>query len=258
MTLEESSTSLLLETLDPKVAKEVLRHLCRTDLFFLAKEILGYKDLSEETHGPLCRLLEAKIPRRKLIVCPRGSFKSSLGCVAFPIFRALQNPNIRILIDSELFSNSANFIREIRGHLEGVPLTRLFGEFKNRKDWQSASLTIKQRSKNLKEPTFIAGGIGTTRTGQHYDIIVMDDLNSESNSGTPEACDKVYRHYLYNNAILEPNGEVAVIATRYSGSDVVQRIIDTELEDEQRESLGQKVQSVITRGPGRDKIPMPM
>lgn len=230
---EESLKSLLIEEqvnqLDSESLNHVIKELALNDLFFLAKYLLGYKDLTKRTHGEICEVLQDQKVKRKLIVCPRGSFKSSLGVVAFSIFRAIQNPNIRILVDSELYTNSSNFIREIRLHLESTALTSLFGEFRTRHDWASGNLTIAQRTKNLKESTFSSGGIGTTRVGQHYDLIIMDDMNSNSNSQTPEACDKVYRHYLYNNAILDPGGEVVVIGTRYSGSDLIQRILENEV-----------------------------
>jgi hypothetical protein len=151
--------------LDPAVLREAYYNLCRTDLFFLAKQALGYKDITERTHGNICRILESEVPKRKLLVCPRGSFKSSLGVVAFSIFRALQNPSTRILVDSELYTNSANFIREIRGHLESELMESIFGNFKTKGDWTAGSLTIAQRTKNLKESTFTASGIGTEKTG---------------------------------------------------------------------------------------------
>lgn len=216
---------------------EALKELAREDLFFLGRELLGYQDLKRRTHGSICELLQNTSIRKKLIVTPRGSFKSSLGVVSFSIFRALQNPNVRILIDSELFTNSANFIREIKGHLESADLVQLFGEFKTRSDWTSSTLTIKQRTKNLKESTFTASGIGAEKTGQHYDIIIADDLNSPSNSQTEEGRKKVVDHYRYLNAILEPGGEFVLIGTRYAADDCYGFVIENELDEVERERL---------------------
>lgn len=226
--------------LDPDILREAYSELCVKDLFFLAKQILGYKDINEQTHGDICRLLETQVVKRKLIVCPRGSFKSSLGVVGFAIFRALQNPNTRILIDSELYTNSANFIREIRGHLESELLAGLFGTFKTKKDWTESTLTISQRTRNLKESTFTASGIGTEKTGQHYDLIIIDDANSPKNSQTEEGRQKVIDHYRYLNAILDPGGEMVVIGTRYAANDIYGFIIENELSEEQQTKLGFK------------------
>lgn len=218
--------------LTPEICIAAMRSACTTDLFFLSKEILGYKDLTERTHGNISRLLESKDIQRKLIVTPRGSFKSSLGVVGFSIFRALQDPNIRILIDSEIYTNSSNFIREIKGHLANPVLEGAFGDFRSKSDWTEGSLTISQRSRNFKESTFTASGIGTEKTGQHYDLIIADDLNSPKNSQTDEGRQKVIDHYRYLNAILEPGGEFVLIGTRYAANDIYGFVIDNEIDEE--------------------------
>lgn len=41
---------------------EVDRVRCRTDLFFLAHDVLGYSDLTESIHRPLCQLVESVNP----------------------------------------------------------------------------------------------------------------------------------------------------------------------------------------------------
>lgn len=211
-------------------ASLALHQAALSDFYWFAKKILGYKDLTRRTHGQICKILEATTPRRKLIVCPRGSFKSSLGVVAFSIFRACQNPNVRILIDSELFTNSSNFIREIRGHLENPVLCSAFGIFRGRGDWTSGrTITIKQRQFNLKESTFTASGIGAEKTGQHFDIIIADDLNSPSNSNTEEGRKKVIDHYRYLNALLDPGGEFVLIGTRYAADDCIGFVLENEI-----------------------------
>lgn len=205
-----------------------LAETAKSDLFFLAKEVLGYRDILQRTHGPIIDALQ-KPNKRKLIVCPRGSFKSSLCVVSFSILRLLQRPNIRILIDSELYTNSKGFIREIQAHLESELMTAVFGEFKTRRGWSEGAITIAQRTKNYKEPTILAGGIGTEKTGLHFDLIIMDDLNSPNNSQTPEARAKVIDHYRYCNAILEPDGEMVIVGTRYSSDDLIGHVLANEM-----------------------------
>lgn len=202
------------------------RLLFQRDLFGMARDLLGYQDLSWNTHRDMIWALQAPT-LRKLIVMPRGTFKSSICSVAYPIWLLLSNPNLRILLDSELYTNSKNFLREIAQHLEGEPLTSRFGTFKSR-IWNEGELIISQRTKVLKEATLTASGIGAEKTGQHYDVIIMDDLNSPKNSSGPELQDKVIEHYRYNLAILEPNGIMVVVATRYSANDVPGVILRTE------------------------------
>lgn len=199
----------------------------RQSLYLTAKILLGYKDLTWRTHGPVIAALEAETIR-KLIVMPRGSFKSSLVSVAYPVWCLLKDPNLRILIDSEIYKNSKNFLREIRGHFENEQLVRLFGKFKST-TWNEGEIIISQRNRILKEASITCSGIGAEKTGQHYDMIVMDDLNSPSNSNTPEACIKVVDHFKYTQAILDPGGTLVLVGTRYSANDAIQFVLDNEI-----------------------------
>lgn len=190
--------------------------------------VLGYKDITLSTHGQIIETLMDEC-KRKLICVPRGCFKSSLGVVSYCIYRILNDPNIRILIDSELYTNSKNLLREIKLHLESQALTDLFGEFKTDHTWNESEITIQQRTKNLKEATITSGGMGTTKVGQHYDLIIFDDMNSDNNSQTQEGREKVIQHYRMATSILEPHGTIVVIGTRYAQNDLIGFILDNEI-----------------------------
>lgn len=209
------------------------REKYRKSLYALCKDLLDYKDVNASTHGNIINALECD-STRKLICVPRGCLKSSIACVAYPIWLLINNPNLRILIDSELYTNSKTFLREIRGHLESPTLKLLYSDFITR-PCNESEITIKQRKINRKEASITVGGIGTTKVGQHYDVIIMDDMNSPNNTGTPENAKKVVDHYRYNISILEPKGTLVVIGTRYSASDLIQHILDNEVKE--REGL---------------------
>jgi hypothetical protein len=209
-------------------AEEAQRNFFRESLFLTGKCLLGYNEMTWGTHGPICDALANPRTTRKLVVVPRGCFKSSIGSVTFPIWHIIRNPNVRILLDSELYTNSKNFLREIKDHLINPRLERLFGTFKS-STWNEGEIIVGQRTKVHKEATITCTGIGAEKTGQHYDIIVMDDMNSPSNSNTPEGCQKVINHYRHMQAILEPNGIIVIIGTRYSAADLIQSVIDNEV-----------------------------
>lgn len=204
-----------------------IRSIYRKSLYKTAKDLLGYSEIDLSVHGKTLAALEST-KKRKLICLPRGSFKSSLCTVSYPIWRMLRNFNIRVLIDSEVYENSKNFIREIRGKLESPEIIHYFGYFVS-KQWAEGAITVAQRTKIYKESTFTASGIGAGKTSQHYDLIVLDDLNSEKNSSTPEGCKKVIEHYQRTIGLLEPDGEIVVVGTRYSSSDVIGYILDKEI-----------------------------
>lgn len=209
---------------------EAIREAAKKSLFITASCFLGYKDVSPRTHREVIECLESLITR-KLLVVPRGSLKSSLGCVAYPIWCLLNNPNERILIDSELYTNSCTFLREIKAHLQNPLLTSIFGEFKT-KVWNESEIVIKQRTKAFKEASITVGGVGTTKVGQHYDRIIGDDYNSPQNSKTPDMAQKIIDHYKYNLSILEPEGTYVIIGTRYSENDLIGYVLREQLKVE--------------------------
>lgn len=186
--------------------------------YFFSKINLGYKDLDKDAHDEPVRVLESKATR-KIIVEPRGTFKSSLAVVAYPIWRLLKDPNLTILIDSEIYSNSKNFLREIKGHLKSDWFIKCYGDLEGPK-WDEGEIIIKTRTRNRKEASITVGGIGTVKVGQHYDLIIGDDYNSPRNSDTPEKCQQVIDHCRYNLNILNPGGEYVFTGTRYAELDI--------------------------------------
>lgn len=200
--------------------RSIRADLYAQDLFTFcrAKDGLNYPDVNWKTHGEIIEILEAP-SKFKLIVVPRGTLKSSIVCVGFVIQSLLRNPNERILIDSDVYTNSKNFIREIKGHLESPRLMSLFGDFKSA-NWNEGEITVKQRNKIFKEASVTAGGVGTTKVGQHYSMIIGDDYNNDKNSNSPEMRQKVINHFKHNMSILEPGGTYVITATRYAEDDI--------------------------------------
>ena len=113
---------------------------CRTDLYFLCKEVLGYEQMVPHVHQELCDYTTSVLPNHPgisniegfdpsknflLLLEPRGVFKSSIVTIGLTLQYVLNEPNARILIDSETFSKSKAFMREIIEHLMGNPKYRL-------------------------------------------------------------------------------------------------------------------------------------
>lgn len=164
---------------------------------------------------------------RKLICVPRGTLKSSICCVAYSIWLLINNPNLRILIDSEVYTNSTTYLREIKGIMQSEEFIEIFGNIKSDL-WNEGEILIK-RDKNLKEASITCGAIGTIKVGQHYDVIIGDDYNSPKNSDSPEQRKKVIDHYQYNQSILEPGGIYVLVGTRYAEEDIIGWVMKNEL-----------------------------
>ncbi len=220
-----------LEELNNIVVEEERRRALE-DLYFLDKHILGYKDMAPRTHKPVCMFADNEEYRKKLIMLPRGTFKSSCITIGLPIKRAAKNPDIRVLIDNEVYNNSKSFLREIKGHLENPRILELFPQLKPNKrindGFTESTVIIEGRTKSRKEPTFSCAGLDQVKVGMHYDLIIMDDLVSHNNVTNKEQIEKVINHYKLALSLLDPGGELVVIGTRYHYSDLYGYILENE------------------------------
>jgi len=194
------------------------------DHYHFSKEILGYKEMDEEVHRPLCEFLYNRKTKKKLVMMPRGTFKSSVVTVAMSTHEIALDPNIRILIANENLSNAQKFLGEIKGHLTQNEYFRLlYGKMDNAKDdavWNTSEIVVSTRTKNMKEPTIDTAGIGVTKVSRHYDLIIVDDPVSRANVGTKEQIENTLEWYKLLLSLLEPDGRLIVIGTRWDFGDL--------------------------------------
>ena len=146
----------------------VTQSLYKNSLFLTCKNLLGYSDMTIGTHSKMVNALEAD-SRRKLLIMPRGTFKSTIGSVGFPIWSLTNNVNLRILLDSELYTNSKNFLRVIKGHMNSAPFTEVFGNWVG-PVWNESEIVIAPRTKILKEASITCSGIGAQKTHCRFDV----------------------------------------------------------------------------------------
>lgn len=203
------------------------------DLFYFDKYILGYKDMEPRTHRPVCEFLDDGKPRKHLELS-RGCFKSSVGTIGYTLQSVAKNPNIRILIDNEVYANSKAFLREIKSHMERDDVLALYPQLRPNKrindGWTESTVIVEARTRETKEPNISCAGLDQIKVGMHYDLIIMDDLVSDRNVTTREQIDKVINHYKLALSLLEPDGQLILIGTRYNYADLYGYIMKNESE----------------------------
>jgi predicted phage terminase large subunit-like protein len=173
-----------------------------------------------------------------LILMPRGTFKSSIVTVGLSIQYLLNDPNGRILIDSETFSKSKAFLSEIKGHLEDneklreifYVLYECYPDDKRKHDlWSDSQINIAARKLKRKEASISCAGIDVTKNGMHYDLIIADDLHSEKNITTADQLQQVKDHYKLAFSLLDPGMSFVVIGTRWHHLDLYSHILEEEI-----------------------------
>lgn len=210
--------------------KEKKRRRALTDLHFMCKEVLGYKDLTDIDgfHGKYCHHLEKK-RRFKLTLTPRGSLKSSISTIGGSIQDILRDPNTRGLIASEKFSIATKFLAEIKGHFEkNKELISLFGNLKGEDKWSESEIIVSTRTHWKASPTITCAGIDVTKVGMHYDWIRVDDPHSDQNTTNQEQIDKVIRWYKLLLSLLDPHGKLYITGTIWHYNDLYNYLIQKE------------------------------
>lgn len=176
-----------------------------------------------------------------LALMPRGTLKSTVITIAFSIQFNLNFPNGRVLIGSETYTKAKAFLNEIKGHYEkNKKLRRIYGTIYKNEDgspmtpnqnekndtWSTEAINLSCRSRPLKEPSIDCAGIGVTKNGMHYDLILGDDFHSELNTKEKDQIDKVKEYFKLLFSLLEPGACMAIIGTRWDDDDLYQMIID--------------------------------
>ena len=245
-----------------------LRDKGRESLFFLARAILGFSDLDPEIHKPICRELEQfTVNTRMSVELPRTWFKSTLVSISYAIWRAINDPNIRILIAQNTHGNACKKLRAIAAIFEKNKLFQLlYPEILPDKNcrWSSESLEL-NRTAAHPEGTFEAAGVGTAAVSRHYDLIIEDDTISPKKDDMTGIVQQPTRadiekaigwHGLCHPMLLHPTkSQIVIVGTRWAERDLLGYIYDkfheyksirrTAIEDENGEACGLSEDGVI-------------
>jgi len=210
---------------------ELLRADSLEDFWVFSRDVVGWKDLYEPLHQPLCYFIQDNKGWKKLVLLPRGHFKSSVVTVGYSLWRIAQDQKVRILIANATFPLASTFLSQIKDHIQrNEQFKTLFGDLYSSADkWSEAAITVKrEESYERKEPTVTAFGIGGNLVSQHYDVVILDDLVNRENIHTPDRIHDVMMFYKDVLDLLEPGGTLIVVGTRWHESDLYGWILDPE------------------------------
>lgn len=213
---------------------KTLRVKGKSSLFFLAFGILGFNDLTKEIHRPVCQKIQNyKVNRRIKVTLPRDWFKSSICSVAYPLWRAINDPNVRILIVQNSYGNASKKLQSIKQIVEKNEIFRaLFPEIlpNNKCRWTKDCLEF-NRTEAHPEGTIEAAGTGTATVARHYDCIIEDDTvvpDVDAMGGLmqqPTAMDiekAIGWHKLAHPLLLHPSeSQIIVVGTRWAERDLL-------------------------------------
>jgi len=144
-----------------------------------------------EFHNEIYSHLRNNAVKRLLIASFRGSSKSTLCSLIYPLWRVAfkkKDEDLFIIIVSEAQAQSVNFLNRIKYHLErSANFKMLFGDLgpDTAKRWTQNDIILANGARIIALGTGqkIRGAIeGDTRPN----VIILDDIESETNAATPE------------------------------------------------------------------------
>lgn len=168
------------------------------------------------------------IYKYKMVLWPRGSFKSTVFDIALVCWLIARDPNIRILVASETGKQAQKFACQAMTIIDSEWFKERFGTHRGRR-WKAESgefYSALRTDKHKKEPTLIAAGVGEVWTGAHWDWVIMDDVIGKENSKTLTALEAVWEWFGEVLAQLDPGCKLLVIGTLWHHADIYCKLMD--------------------------------
>lgn len=216
---------------------------CLQDSGWLARHVLGFnwdeaadgvsKRTNEGTgglrdygpHAEFMAFLDDESTRLKHVEMPRSALKST-GVISFCTRHIAKNRNVRIKYGMRTDTLAAEKTGAIKRILQSnARLQEMFGPFQAQ-PWSDDYFSVSGRDPSITDPTVMAFGVMTGVTGGRAEIIILDDIQDEKNSDTPEQREKIKRCVRQCMPLLTAGGVLIVLGTRYDGDDVYNWIIN--------------------------------
>jgi hypothetical protein len=235
------------------------RFKSQKSLFYFTRAILGFRKLTPYLHKKVCDFIQDPRYKRKLLLLPRGHYKSTIATIAYPLWLLIQEDirmlpvngslddperaeffrlsypepgrNLTILIANETATGAQHFLDAIKTIIETNQLLQLlFPEIipdfsKQLKRWNQQEMLV-PRSVSRPEATIETIGVGGAVQGRHYRVQIHDDLigNNAMNSDAVMRLTKEWLTYS-ESLFVNPTTDVHVIVgTRWARNDIYETI----------------------------------
>lgn len=221
-----------------------MRHLCRTDLYFLLRHGLNRKDVEHEWLFQRCREVESQ-PDGFLDLWSREHYKSAIITFAKTIQDILASHGNDPLpewggreVTVGIFSHSSGiakrFLRQIKFEFESnAKLREWFPDVlwdnpkREAPKWSEDDGIIVRRKSNPAEATVEAWGVVDGQPiGKHFFILVYDDVVTQDSTTTPDMLQKTSDMLSLSYALGAEGGRRRFIGTRYHANDAYKTVMD--------------------------------
>ncbi len=205
----------------------------RSSLFWFNRAVMGFRDLTEGCHGPLCEFADLNEKLYKLMLMPRDHLKTSCISIGGTMQRQCRNVEHRQLLVNETATNAQHFLGSIKQHAERNRVFRALYSDIVPKDtrkvtWNDSELVF-NRQGNYPESSIEAIGMTGGKTSRHYTHITFDDPISEDAVKSEKMMkDAIGRMSTSIDMLVNPKLDtIWVVGTRWALWDVYSVWMDT-------------------------------
>ena len=152
---------------------------------------------------------------------PRLHLKSQIATFALSCQEIVRDPSVRIMVRSYVARLSKALIGEVKGLFEredGV-FASVFGELRpeNKEDmWSTSAIRLRAPFRRGKEPTLEAIPLGSDATGNHAELIILDDVVGELNVNQQDDVKLAVGQMAF---VMTAGGTLLDIGTRWADDD---------------------------------------
>lgn len=230
-----------LTTSSDEEKRQVIRHLSRTDLFFLLWYTLKRDDAEHPWILARCKEVQAD-PDGHIDLWAREHYKSTIITFALSIQEILKTHGQGTLEEREvtigIFSHTRpiakGFLRQIKRELESNTLLKwAFDDIfyqnpqKESPKWSEDDGLVVKRKSNPKESTLEAWGLVDGQpTSKHYGLLVYDDVVTLESVRSPDMIAKSTEAWEISTNLGEEGGKTRIAGTRYHFNDTYRAIMD--------------------------------
>lgn len=226
---------------------DIVRHLARTDLYFLLYFVLGRPDMRKPWLLERCKEIQAN-PDNHLDLWAREHYKSTIITYGKTIQDILSSHGDDPLpkwngreVTAAIFSFNRpiakGFLRQIKREFEANELLRsCFPDViwanpqKDAPKWSEDDGIVLKRKSNPKESTLEAWGmVDGQPTSKHFLLRVYDDVVTRESVTTPDMIGKVTEAWELSTNLGTEGGYQRYIGTRYHSNDTYRTLIDREV-----------------------------
>ena len=212
---------------------ETMRHLARTDLYYLLTWVLGRKDARNGWCYERCREVQ-KQPDGRLDLWARDHYKSTIVSLALTIQEILKDPEVTIGVFSFSRGAAEDIVAQIKREFESRTMLRwLFPDViwerpgRDAPSWSVQNGITVIRKTNPREctvegHTFMEGA----PVGKHFMICLYDDVVTEDSISSVDMITKTTKRWELSIPLGRKDARRRYVGTRYHFQDTYQAMID--------------------------------